>query len=40
VQCVARGGQVSKERAIDVNAPQRCERYVLEVHSYSRNIGW
>ena len=26
--------------ATDVDAPQRCERYVLEVQSYSRNIGW
>ena len=31
---------VSKECATDVDAPQRCERYVLEVQSYSRNMGW
>src|SRR5580693_9022473 len=31
---------VPKECVTDVPAPQRCERYVLEVQSYSRNIGW
>jgi hypothetical protein len=31
---------VSKECSTKVNAPQRCELYVLVAPSYSRNIGW
>jgi hypothetical protein len=31
---------VSKEWSINVNAPQRCEWYVLDAQSNSRNIGW
>lgn len=31
---------VSKECSINVNAPQRCEWYVPDAQSYSRNIGW